>query len=94
VGSSGCPNVQCLGQPFEPNGRLGVGTDLPDDWAQQVHEAFIDVQKWAIPVGAVALPWAWRTGWETLASDYTTAQLFGVDVLFAMVDRPVALIKP
>ena len=67
--------------------------DLPDDWAQQVHEAFIDVQKWAIPVDAVALPWAWRTGWHALASQYTTVQLFGVDVLFAMIDKPIALVK-
>jgi len=64
---------------------------LPDDWAAQVHEAFIDVQKWAIPVDAVALPWAWRSGWEALSSD--AAQLFGVDVLFAMIDKPIALIK-
>ena len=91
MGTSGCPNVQCLGHSFQPNET--PRQELPDDWSVQVADAFIDVHKWGIPVDAVALPWAWRDGWEGLASEHGDAQMFGRDVLFAMIDKPVALIK-
>jgi hypothetical protein len=67
--------------------------ELPEDWAQQVHAAFVDVQKWAIPVDAIAIPWAWRTGWQALASLETNVRFFGVPVMFAMVEKPIALVR-
>lgn len=66
---------------------------LPTDWAAQIHEAFIEVQKHALVVGGVVLPWQWRRGWEALERNQTDTRLFGVPASFAMVDRPVALIK-
>jgi len=72
--------------------------ELPDDWAEQVYGAFVDVQKWAIPVDAIALPWVWRAGWEAAVTvevaAHTAALLFRAEVLFAMVDKPIALIRP
>ena len=67
--------------------------DLPEDWAVQVHEAFVDVQKWALIVESLVLPWHWRNGWAAYARQQTDQKLFGVDVHFAMVDRPIATIR-
>jgi hypothetical protein len=68
---------------------------LPDDWTAQVYEALVEPQKWCIPVDAIALPWAWQTSWQKLLPRHADIRLFGlkVDVLFAMVDKPLALTK-
>lgn len=70
-----------------------MGMKLPANWVEAVYDAFVDVQKYALTVSGIVLPWAWHTEWEAIASDPDVRLLFNVDVHFAMIDKPIALIK-
>lgn len=65
---------------------------MPDDWAVQVQEAFVNVQKHGLAVDSIVLPWDWREQWSVVAGIDMHDRLFGVPVRFAMVDQPVAII--
>ena len=66
---------------------------LPLDWAAQVHEAFVRVHEQRLTVDTLALPWQWRDGWAAHAAMQTDQRLFGVDVRFALIDRPIAMFR-
>jgi|GEM_PF-4973818 len=66
---------------------------MPENWAQQIHDAFIDVQKYRLSVDAIVIPWAWQTDWATLTAQQTDRHIFGVEVKFAIIDRPFAIIQ-
>jgi len=72
---------------------MRAAVEMPQDWAAQIYEAFVEVQKHALVVGGVVLPWQWRLGWQELSRADTDVRLYGVPVSFAMVERPIALIQ-
>lgn len=73
---------------------------LPDDFIEQMHEAVIDVEKWALEVKAIVLPASWAQAFFRRCRDDRTiahyvqagddSKFWGHRLEFAFVDHPFA----
>lgn len=65
---------------------------MPENWAEQVYEALVEVQKWGLSFDTLVLPWSWREQWSSAATELGFPRPI-IHYRFAMIEKPIALIR-